>query len=155
MPLGSFPAFSAVKAFFAGSDVFSDYRRGGPYVPNIPANAAISTTAQGLALSQFSGADKSTPLSVSADNVNVMVPQGSSQASGSSFASASGGTGSYTYTWQKISGLTCHTGSLSGSGLSFRITSGTAEATYRVTVSDGVSTAYYDIFVYLSIGQPI
>jgi len=60
MPLGSNPAFSQVKAFFAGSDNFSHYYRGGPYVPNIPANNAISTTAAGLALTQFSGADKVT-----------------------------------------------------------------------------------------------
>lgn len=60
MPLGSNPAFSQVKAFFGGSDNLSHYYRGGPYVPNIPANYAISTTAAGLALTQFSGADKVT-----------------------------------------------------------------------------------------------
>lgn len=60
MPLGNRPSFSQVKAFFAGSNNLKDYYRGGPYVPNIAANNAISTTAAGLRLSQFSGADKVT-----------------------------------------------------------------------------------------------
>jgi len=157
MPLGTLPPFSAVKAFFTGSDVFSDYRRGGPFVPNIPANAAISTTAEGLALTQFTGADKVTvqPLAVSANDVNVFQPEGATQANGSSFASATGGTGNYTYQWQLVSGVSCHTGSLTGAGINFRITFGTAEAIYRITVSDGVSTVSQDIWVYMSIGQPI
>lgn len=60
MPLGTNPDFVAVKNFFAGSNSFADYYRGGPYVPNIAANAGISATANGLALTQFSGADKVT-----------------------------------------------------------------------------------------------
>lgn len=61
MALGTNPNFSQVRAFFGGSANFKDYYRGGPYVPNIPANNAISTTSAGLRLSQFSGADKELP----------------------------------------------------------------------------------------------
>ena len=155
MALGTNPDFLTIKSFFAGSNSFADYYRGGPYVPNIPANAGISASANGLSMTQFSGADKTSPLSVSASDVNVQVPEGSFSAGGSSYASASGGTGNYTYTWQFLSGVQCHQGSLNSSGLTFEITHGTAEAQYRVTVSDGVTTAYHDIFVWLSIGQPL
>lgn len=58
MPLGNSPSFSQVKAFFNGPDSLSQYVRGGLYVPDIPANSAISATIAGLRLSQFSGADK-------------------------------------------------------------------------------------------------
>lgn len=157
MALGTNPSFSQVKAFFTGSNNLSDYYRGGPYVPNIPANAGISTTAAGLQLSQFSGADKVTalPLSVSANDVVVQTAAGAPQASGTSNAVATGGTGNYTYTWTRISGETIHVGALTGSSLTFRITSGYKEANYRVTVSDGVSTVSRDILVQLTIGQPI
>lgn len=60
MALGTNPSFAQVRTFFAGSANFKDYYRGGPYVPNIPANNAILTTVAGLRLSQFSGADKVT-----------------------------------------------------------------------------------------------
>ncbi len=60
MALGTNPSFAQVRTFFGGSASFKDYYRGGPYVPNIPANAAISTTVAGLRLTQFSGADKVT-----------------------------------------------------------------------------------------------
>lgn len=60
MALGNNPAFSQVRAFFAGPANLAAYVRGGAYVPNIGANAAISTTVAGLRLSQFSGADKVT-----------------------------------------------------------------------------------------------
>lgn len=45
---------------FGGSGVLSSYRRGGGLVPDIPANAAISTTAAGLTLGSFIGADTMT-----------------------------------------------------------------------------------------------
>lgn len=60
MPLGTNPTFLQVQAFFGGGNAFSQYYRGGPYVPNIPANYAIPTSPEGMALRQFSGADKVT-----------------------------------------------------------------------------------------------
>lgn len=58
MALGNNPSFTQVRAFFSGPANLAAYVRGGAYVPNIAANAAISTTVAGLKLSQFSGADK-------------------------------------------------------------------------------------------------
>ncbi len=60
MALGSNPSFSQIRAFFGGSNNFKDYYRGGPYVPNIPANNAIPTGPAGMSMRQFSGADKNT-----------------------------------------------------------------------------------------------
>lgn len=71
MPLGTDPSFSQVRAFFNGSANFKDYYRGGPHVPNIPANAAISATAEGLRLKQFSGADNVSSGTVAISSRNV------------------------------------------------------------------------------------
>lgn len=62
MALGNRPSFSEVRSFFGGPVNLSAYVRGGSWVPNIPANSAISTTVAGLKLSQFSGADKAAPV---------------------------------------------------------------------------------------------
>lgn len=64
MPLGTNPRFSEVRTFFGGPANLAAYVRGGSYVPNIPANSAISTTVSGLRLSQFSGADKVAAVSL-------------------------------------------------------------------------------------------
>jgi hypothetical protein len=154
MPLGTNPDFLTIQSFFAGSNSFADYYRGGPYVPNIAANAAISTILDGLALNQFSGADKYAALSVFANDINEFEPEGAHQASGVSFANAAGGSGSYTFSWQFVSGTQCHNGPLTGTSLEFVIYSGSVEATYRVTVSDGITTASFDIFIFLSVGDP-
>ena len=59
---------------------FSSYIRGGSYVPNIPANAAISTTVAGLAMSQFLGAGSFTPFRTTIDfgSGSIVAPTGSS-----------------------------------------------------------------------------
>lgn len=50
-------SMSKIRAKFGGTGPLSSYRRGGGLVPDIPVNAAISTTAAGLRISQFEGAD--------------------------------------------------------------------------------------------------
>jgi hypothetical protein len=49
------------------SDKLSDYVRGGTYVPNYPANSAISTTVAGLAISQFLGASNTPVVTLPTD----------------------------------------------------------------------------------------
>ena len=46
-------SLTKIKTEFGGPDNLAAYTRGGTYVPNISANNAISTTAAGLAISQF------------------------------------------------------------------------------------------------------
>ncbi len=53
-------SMSKIRAKFGGTGPLSTYRRGGGLVPDIPVNAAISTTANGLRISQFEGADTVT-----------------------------------------------------------------------------------------------
>lgn len=59
---------------------FSSYVRGGSYVPNTPANAAISTTVSGLAMSQFLGASSFTPFrtTINFGSGSIVAPTGSS-----------------------------------------------------------------------------
>lgn len=99
MPLGTNPAFSSVRAFFGGPANFSLYTRGGGVVPNIPANYAISTTAAGLRLSQFSGADRQVAATLSAGASTASASGAGESTSGSVTASVAltpgGGNGSY------------------------------------------------------------
>lgn len=160
MPLGTLPPFSAVKAFFAGSDVFSDYRRGGPYVPNIPANAAISTVADGLALSQFSGADKSTPPSISATpnprSASAGGRSGGGTISSSVTLTCSGGNGSYSVSSSLVSssGVYNPTHSVTGTtqgNAGASLSGAAAESSVwgttviRYTVTSNGQTGYVDV----------
>ncbi|WJJ55134.1 hypothetical protein [Xanthomonas phage RTH11] len=152
MALGTNPSFSQIRAFFGGSNNFKDYYRGGPYVPNIPANNAIPTSPAGMSMRQFSGADKnvSGPLSVTAPDVFNQVNNGT--ASGSSVASASGGAGGYTYTWANNSGATMST---NGAGATFSATSSrSGSATVTARDSSG-ATATRTIVVELTVGRPV
>ena len=152
MALGTNPNFSQIRAFFGGSANFKDYYRGGPYVPNIPANNAISTTSAGLRMSQFTGADKnvSSPLSVIAPDVFNQVNNGT--AAGTSVATGSGGAGGYTYTWQNNSAATM---SVNGASATFSATSSRTGSAV-VTVHDAAgATATRTIVIELTVGRPV
>ena len=89
--------FSSVRAEFGGSTKFSDYYRGGPYVP-LNAAAGISTTAVGLALSQFNGVSKpSATLSATANSISGGSSQKGTFTIGTVTVTATGGNGTYTY----------------------------------------------------------
>jgi len=60
MPVSNPAKMSSIKAEFGGTNKLSDYRRGGTYVPSNSAST-ISTTVNGLAISQFSGVSKPAP----------------------------------------------------------------------------------------------
>jgi len=98
MPLGTNPSFKQVRDFFGGTANLSAYVRGGSIVPNIPANSAISTTVAGLKLSQFSGADKTTPFDASANPAGLFGHHNlatTGTLSNNVTISFSGGTGNY------------------------------------------------------------
>lgn len=150
MPLGTNPTFIQIRDFFGGSNNFRDYYRGGPYVPNIPANANISTDPNTLRQTSFSGADKASALSVSAPSVFNQVNNGT--AAGSSTASGSGGAGGYTYTW---SGGTSANMRVNGATASFSSTR-SVSTTATVTVRDAAgATASRTISVELAVGRPL
>ena len=132
MPLGSNPAFSAVRSFFNGPANFSAYTRGGGVVPNIPANANISTTAAGLRLTQFSGADKTTGATLTAESGSVSASGGGNSIGGTVTGSVGltpgGGNGSFAMSAAVIG--------------SFNVTSPSASATTtRGYASGGLSGA--------------
>lgn len=152
MALGTNPNFSQVKAFFNGPNNLSAYVRGGPYVPNIPANAAISTTAAGLKLSQFSGADNSLPYTP-ITSVTISGNNGSFawNGSGTLTASSNGSSTSKTFNWTKVSGAAGLYISSGGNTATVTIRDTASNgnfsshfATFRCTVSDGTSSAYAD-----------
>jgi len=126
MPLGTNPTAVQIRNFFAGTggpNNLSAYVRGGSYVPNIAANAAISTTASGLRITQFSGADNVTPPTISASPN----PKG---------ASASGRNGFGTITTSTV--LTCGGGNGSYSVSSALISSaGGTSPTHSATTTQG------------------
>lgn len=108
MALGTNPSFATVRAFFNGPANLASYRRGGGVVPDIPANAAISTTIAGLRLSQFSGADKvSLPPAptISSRNASAYTEFGSCSAeiafrtNGTLSVRENGGAWGAMYTW--------------------------------------------------------
>jgi len=68
------PALSELVSVFGGNGALSSYARGAGLVPDTPANAAISTTVSGLALSQFANASNTPPTTsgtVALSNRNV------------------------------------------------------------------------------------
>lgn len=64
MAITSPASMSKIVAEFGGPGNLKAYYRGGPRVPNIPANAAISTDPNLLAISQFVGATAASPPAV-------------------------------------------------------------------------------------------
>lgn len=108
MPISQSPSLQEIVSFFGGPANLAAYVRGGPYVPNIPANSSISTTVAGLSMAQFRGADKSSGLGIGQGQVNF-----STQTSGTRSNSGnmgiriqmypSGGNGTYTYSMNVVS----------------------------------------------------
>ncbi|QVD49370.1 hypothetical protein LUCX_300 [Xanthomonas phage vB_XciM_LucasX] len=173
MALGTRPSFSQVRAFFNGPANLSAYVRGGAYVPNIPANANISTTVNGLRLSQFSGADNVAAPTINASNNSPSV-SGSGRATNppqtlSFTVSGSGGNGSYT--WNGVS-VVANSGTVTSSSASMSGTTVTvncnhavnpgdydnATVTVRISMTSNGQTVTRDIncsFNYTHTGTPI
>ena len=144
---------SSVKANFGGPGNLAAYVRGGSYVP-IGGPSSISTTVSGLALSQFNGVSPYTPISISnATNVYGVISSKGTFNLGGSTVTYSGGNGSATATCAYVSGSTAIQGARFNAtawnftGTSTSPTGLNAIATWRWTVSDGVSSATWDITV--------
>lgn len=127
----------------------SEYYRGGPRVPNIPANANVPT-AGAISANSFRGATASTPLTASLSRTEVF-----GQFSGAEWtavvvtntpvtAQASGGTGNYSYQWERVSGFNgIHADSPNSASTNFSANiQGTEVAVFRCRISDGISTVY-------------
>lgn len=160
-PVSNPASLSSVVSVFGGPGNLTAYYRGGPYVPDTPTNAAISTTSNGLALSQFAGASAYIPVSASVSPTSISKtgsgtnPSGPSGTSSPVTATGSGGNGSYTYSWTRASGdANTIISSTTASVVTFsrgNCADGTIyTSVWRCTISDGTSSDYADVTVNLA-----
>lgn len=155
------PSMSSVISVFGGPGNLTAYYRGGPYVPNISQNAAIATSPGSLALSQFAGATNYVNVSASVSPSTISKTNFGNTAIGPVgptnpvTATGSGGTGSYTYAWTRISGDASTTIS---SSTTASVTFSRAScsdgvnyvSTWKCTVSDGTTSASGNVQVTLT-----
>lgn len=146
-------SLSKIKAEFGGPNNLSAYVRGGAYVFSWSGTANIATSASSLKLSQFSGAVKYNPIVVTvspspSDTTRSGGPLLGAVTSGMVTASATGGTGSYTYSWTYVSGstnMTCNSPSAAATSFSTKTNiSGAITTVWKVTVSDGTTSNTYN-----------
>jgi hypothetical protein len=72
MPVTAPVSLTKIKAEFSGPDNFAAYVRNGSYVPSYPANAGISTSVNGLAMSTFLNASDTPPVSLPSWNSDLL-----------------------------------------------------------------------------------
>lgn len=147
-------SLSKIVAEFGGPGNLAAYVRGGSWVPNSPANAAISTTVAGLSLSQFEGASKSTPLSGFMSTITGLIanpndpqPPSSMTVSAGGSVTVTGGSGNYTYNWSILSGRASISGSATGRNVTISALVRnwiTDFGEIRCVVSDGTSSITID-----------
>ena len=99
-------------------------------------------------------------LSVTADPVIVFQPAGFIGAvGGSSTANTTGGKGTITYSWTYVEGTVLNVSGANSKSAYFSYNfppqGGTVWSTYRVTVSDGISSASANVSINLTLGSPI
>lgn len=155
--------FSSIKAAYgAASNNFSDYVRGGTIVPS-NAPTQISTTAAGLAMSQFNGVSSVVPLSATANPTHVSGVSRLFKGTytiGSSSITAVGGSGTYTYSIAYLSGsisddsgtsvsasMVANKAVFKETNINDRSASIILNSTWRVTVNDGSTSTTVDVTV--------
>lgn len=160
MAVPSNPKLSDVYAEFgapAGTGL-SQFLRGGPYVPNVAANAGVPTSLP-IRLSQLAGAVKYVPISLGgstfASGSTCGLPTTQTTFSSVASITVSGGNPSPSISWAYISGDNTMSLTNPGSALNAQWSSAvnrgaSKSATYRITVSDGISSATRDVAVTLS-----
>lgn len=155
MAVPSNPSLQDVVNEFGGPGDLRSYYRGGPYVPNVGQNAAVSTDPNQLALSQFVGATHYTPpvlggpADVYWDGYNVRPPVKFSTQSGTT---VSGGNAATSIGWSLVSGgsITCATpnvvnATFSDYGGLYPNEEINHTAIWRLTYSDGITTVTKDV----------
>lgn len=153
-------SLSKIVAEFGGPNNLSAYVRGGAYVPNTTANANVSTTVAGLAISQFLGATNYIPISVTVTPSSVSktntgtLPQGPAGPTASVTATVTGGSGTITRSWTRVSGDANTTiSSTTASSVTFSRTNCLGGVFYtsvwKCTASDGTSSGSDNVSVSL------
>lgn len=157
-------SWEMIRAEFGGGLPIhiSQYYRGGGLVPDVAANANVPTSGA-IGAWHFYGAVKAIPLSVSlsantASGISFLPHDGSPATlrviSDSVIGSPAGGTGTYSYQWERVSGANITADRPTAAATTFSGTvprNSTIEAVFRLRVQDGVSTVYSgDVAVDLS-----
>jgi hypothetical protein len=150
LPTSGSLSLTQIIAQFGGPSNLAAYYRGGSYVKNTSANQNISTSASGLAISQFYGA--SAYVNVSA---YISPNPGSGSGSGTQGSGAitsgaltcypSGGSGSYTYSWSitgvySLSSQTVSSPSAQSTTF-YAVSSGGGYLTVQCVCSDGTTSS--------------
>lgn len=144
-------------------------RRGAGYVPDISQNAGVPTNPP-ISLSQLAGAVKYQPISISGPGTlnfgPILVNRPPSTQTRAAGTSVSGGQGTLSVSWSHINagdGATCsNTGAINpnftaagyvgnppGSG-----SNETLSGVWRLTVSDGITSAQYDLTITVTREEP-
>lgn len=142
------PSLSKIIAEFGSGGSpksLSSYVRGGAYVANTGANAAISTTNAGLKISQFTGASKYVNVTGSVIPTTLSPTSNSvgrtSITTSSATASGANGTGSYTYSW-----TVAYYSGISGSGTCSVNSPSSATSSFVVQGPSAVNDANTDVY---------
>lgn len=144
-------SLNQIKAEFGatGTRSITEFYRGGAFVPNTSTNSNVPTSGT-ISLLDFLGASARVNLGGSISTINVEHTQGPTppgpvraEVYGTSTASPTGGTGSYTYSWSVISGSAQPSGSTTSQTFSIMADLlGNTEVTgqIRCVISDGVES---------------
>jgi hypothetical protein len=127
----------------------NQFLRGGPWVPNIPANAGVPTVLP-IRLAQLAGATNYVPLGIVGPSALTFTRPGNVP-SGQSITGGGGTTPTVTWTKTQQTGsppigcsntaiINCTFGAVAGGA-------GDSEAIWHVVVTDGISTATKDVEV--------
>lgn len=145
-----------IRAEFGGGYpiYINQYYRGGARVPNTPANANVPTSGT-IYASQFYNATNYTAVGITGPTSAYNSRTGAGSVSVGVAMGGTGGTGSYTYSWVRLSGATnINISSTTVSNPSFSTsfatnTNASRSAVWRCTVSDGTTSAIRDVTVTL------
>lgn len=144
-------SLNQIKAEFGatGTRSLTQFYRGGTFVPNTSANSNVPTSGS-ISLLDFLGASARVNLGGSISSINVENTQGptppgpiSVELFGTSTASPTDGSGSYTYRWSIISGSAQPSGSTTSRTFTIKANVlGNGESTGQVQciISDGVQS---------------
>lgn len=131
----------------AGTTKLSAYVRGGAYVPNTAGNSGVPTSVP-IRLNQLCGASATTPLSVTAApaTVNKIVTTPGGTTSSKTTATASGGSGTKTYLWTRVSGdtgisIVSSTSATTAFSATVNVTNPMFDAVFKCTVTDASGSA--------------
>lgn len=137
------------------------YVRGGAYVPNTSANSAIATSASGLKLSQFAGAKKTVPMSLSlsvSPGIPICVLPLNQTPPFQTFCTpltsldvaVSGGQSPFTYTWSVVTytspviGASIPSPKVKNPNANISVELGTGTVTVKCEVKDAAGTTASD-----------